>query len=638
MIAARSVLMALGLCLLVAHGTFGEEDAFWDELLSIADLDRKSAQLPSTIWRGGGELALPVFDRLWADWFEIRPAATRATDRLLARPGELAPKVAFAAELLSSRSEQADEPARATAGLVEFIAQIHERRGDPLSPEGRGKLEEMSKRIPGPVAAAAGRLLAASLDACADRDAAFAALADGPKGLEELQRRIIQFARDGVLDPATQDLLRRTDLARLAAGGERLADAVDQAVAELKGLQTDAFGLVWDTPMGRIALSGVDNDVYESQDYLLIIDSGGDDRYAAGGGTRNVSSPVSILVDLAGNDRYESKEPIAFGAGVLGYGFLYDGGGNDAYACEAISQGAGVAGIGVLVDAGGNDAFEAVVLSQGAAVLGIGVLETLDGNDAYHCWQKSQGFAGARGCGVLVDGAGNDTYDADDKDIKFPSPQTAAHNTSLAQGCGFGRRGHYQGGDGRSVAGGVGILIDGAGNDTDTGGVFAQGTSYWYSLGLLIDLAGNDSYHGAWYVQGSSAHYAVAALFDYGGNDQYTATLASSQAFGHDASTGMIYDAAGDDSYRFIGGLGWGHADGVGAFADLAGDDLYEGGLLGHTRNAWRGVAVPSMGFFYDGGGADRLPSQDSQAKDKGSWIRRPDPNRPLSLSVGLAR
>jgi len=638
MIALRRISVSLGLCLLLAYGTSAEEDAFWDELLSLADLDRKSAQLPSTIWRGGGELALPVFDRVWADWFEIRPTATRATDRLLAHAGQLAPKVAFAAELLSRGAEQTDEAERATAGLVEVIAQIHETRGDPLSPEARGKLAETSRQIPDAVAPAAGRLLAASLDASADRDGAFAALADDPKGLEELQSRIIRFARNDVLDPATQELLRKTDLARLAAGGERLARAVDQAVAELKGLQADAFGFVWDTPMGRIALSGAGDDVYEAQDYLLIIDSGGNDRYAAGGGTRNASSPVSILVDLAGNDRYESKDQIAFGAGVLGYGLLYDGGGNDAYACEAIGQGAGLAGVGVLVDAGGNDAFEAVVLSQGAAVLGIGVLETLDGNDAYHCWHKSQGFAGARGCGVLVDGAGNDTYDADDKDIRFPSPQTAAHNTSLAQGCGFGRRGHYQGGDGRSVAGGVGILVDSAGNDTYTGGVFAQGTSYWYSLGLLVDLAGNDSYHGAWYVQGSSAHYAVAALFDYGGNDKYAATLASSNAFGHDASTGMIYDAAGDDSYQFGSGLGWGHADGVGAFADLAGDDSYEGGLLGHTLNAWRGAAVPSMGLFYDGGGADRLPSQDSQAKDKGSWIRRPNPDRPLSLSVGLSR
>ncbi|MFH0963645.1 MAG: hypothetical protein V2A58_06495 [Planctomycetota bacterium] len=131
--------------------------------------------------------------------------------------------------------------------------------------------------------------------------------------------------------------------------------------------------------------------------------------------------------------------------------------------------------------------------------------------------------------------------------------------------------GRSPGGDGLSVAGGLAFLIDGAGNDTYSAGVFGQGTAYWYAAGFLVDLAGDDSYTGVWYVQGSLAHYAVSGLLDLGGDDRYTATIAPSQAFGHDYGVGLLYDASGNDEYRITSVIGGGHANGIGAFADMDG-------------------------------------------------------------------
>ena len=67
----------------------------------------------------------------------------------------------------------------------------------------------------------------------------------------------------------------------------------------------------------------------------------------------------------------------------------------------------------------------------------------------------SQALGGMRGCGLLVDGAGDDRCEANDSDTRYPSLQTAEHNVSLAQGAGFGRRAH-PGDGGSSGVGGAG--------------------------------------------------------------------------------------------------------------------------------------------------------------------------------------
>jgi hypothetical protein len=221
--------------------------------------------------------------------------------------------------------------------------------------------------------------------------------------------------------------------------------------------------------------------------------------------------------------------------------------------------------------------------------------------------------------GLLLDVSGNDTYIANDTDIKFPSAQSTEHNGSLSQGFGFGRRGDYL--DGHSWAGGVGMLVDGAGNDNYSCGIFGQGGSYWYGVGILADEGGDDSYLGQWYCQGSAAHFALGILQDSAGNDKYTGKMNMCGGAGHDFSLGWLEDRAGNDAYDMPNlSLGGGNANGVGVFWDCAGDDSYltSGVTLGQASVAGSGSVrdfIMCLGVFVDGGGRDTYMERQAEGK-----------------------
>ena len=208
---------------------------------------------------------------------------------------------------------------------------------------------------------------------------------------------------------------------------------------------------------------------------------------------------------------------------------------------------------------------------------------------------------------MLIDNAGSDSYIANDEDIKFPSPQTGEHNTSMAQGVGFGRRAHP--GDSRSLAGGVGILVEGGGDDDYSCGVFGQGAAYWYALGMLVDMAGNDRYEGVWYAQGAAAHYAVATLLDEAGNDEHRVSMYTSLGAGHDYSIGQLWNEAGADRYQ-----------------------VQRLGAASSSRAGQRG-----LGLFVDGGGEDEWPEDDKLAQPGAKWIR-PEPGHDSAWGLGLDR
>jgi hypothetical protein len=161
---------------------------------------------------------------------------------------------------------------------------------------------------------------------------------------------------------------------------------------------------------------------------------------------------------------------------------------------------------------------------------------------------KDRASARSKGFGLLLDALGDDTYTAHPMPIEFPSPQTAERNVSMAQGAGYGRRADYS--DGRSWAGGVGVLIDVQGNDRYLCGVFGQGVGYWGGIGMLIDLQGDDGREGAWYVQGAAAHFAIGYLEDRLGNDRTLAAMNMAIGAGHDFSIGYYIDFAGNDEYN----------------------------------------------------------------------------------------
>ncbi len=453
-----------------------------------------------------------------------------------------------------------------------------------------------------------------------------------------LKRWTEAFHAESVMVGA-QDLLLTAEYARQ----KLLADAT---------LASAKFHVEFTSDLGRVVLADGRNDAHDyEKPAALIIDVGGDDHYTNAGAGLPGPSCVGICLDLAGNDKYDAglDSTGSFGVGLFGIGILWDEAGDDTYRSGKLSQGAANFGVGILIDNAGDDVYTALDESQAAATAGYGVLLDRGGHDRYESYRGSQAFAGPNASAVLIDLAGNDRYVANDTDIRYPSAQNPQHNDSLGQGCATGWRADYT--DGVSVPGGVAVLLDAAGDDEYTCGLFGQGAGYWYGLGMLIDQAGDGRYTGHWYVQGAAAHYAAGLLFDRAGNDRYTANQNMSQGAGHDLSVGVLIDDAGDDVY--LGstlGLGASNAAGIGIFVDKAGDDEYRTPpeiCLGwvNPERGYRGLFA-SYGLFFDLGGTDQyLGRQEGQPARAGAgegrtWTTPPDKDAlgPFVFGYGFDR
>ncbi len=442
-----------------------------------------------------------------------------------------------------------------------------------------------------------------------------------------------------------EKFVESVDYEYLYTGATDLALILDSIKVRLKQIENIKIkNIIIPTPLGEIIINGREDNIYsKSLHPYLIIDLGGNDCYFTGGANLDSRRAVSILIDLSGNDQYindDNHQP-SFGGAILGYSFVLDLDGDDIYRCKNITQGAGVFGLGLLYDGGGNDSLFSFTASQGAGLFGLGLLVNLGGTDYYYCYQQAQGFGYVKGCGLLLDDLGNDTYIANDSDIVFPASQTKEHNSSLAQGVGFGKRADFI--DGHSLAGGVGFLIDGSGNDIYKCGLFGQGCGYWYGIGILDDESGNDFYYAPWYVQGSGAHFAIGILRDGNGNDRYISTMNMSQGSGHDFTVGFLIDESGNDHYTAASlSLGGGNANGIGIFWDWNGDDIYEITnellTLGQSNIAPTGGLRDYMlclGVFIDGGGKDKYSRK--IAKNKKFWIQPgPDTTRHLEMEKGI--
>lgn len=310
---------------------------------------------------------------------------------------------------------------------------------------------------------------------------------------------------------------------------------------------------------GEIVVADTGKNVYK-RDFAVIIDLGGDDIYRFGAPT----DKVHLIIDRAGNDQYEGDN-YAVACGHFGVSILIDEQGNDIYRAKSFSLGCGVFGVGLLIDKMGNDTYYGDTFTQGAGGFGIGVLRDEDGNDLYQGALYAQGFASTYGIGILGDKTGNDRYIVLEKytdEIRYLD-----HYLSLSQGFSIGFR--------PDLSAGIGMILEGRGNDYYIADIFAQGASYWYGIGAIVDDAGNDSYIAYQYAQGSGVHIALGALIDMSGDDNYVAKGVS-QGCGHDLALGILYDIKGDDSYvAFDLSQGAGNANGVGLLIDESGDDAY---------------------------------------------------------------
>ncbi|MBI2395031.1 MAG: hypothetical protein HYV09_36005 [Deltaproteobacteria bacterium] len=659
-----------------------EVDAF-DEALSKVGLDRCSFGLDVKLVPQSGwdlrdprrlpdyeplllrPLRLPGYGRETAKWLDEAVASKHPVSRAIAvasvRRG--AP-IAACPEGAWFVVDEADAAPLATA-IVEASAE----HGGVDEAAVRAAIAEVPidlQRALSPVVRALGRAAAETVAARGAVDPTIL------RKLETLPSWLIG-SRTIKLDDPFLAALDGVDVLRLSTAAVHLATAIELADLErFAGRELSAVEI--DTPFGAIVLGGAKNDVYrpgsKAETAALLLDLGGDDDYRVPTAAANVARPVSVAIDLAGKDRYGYVEkPTADdsvgtrlpsdgagrnggrtssrvgrqGSAVLGVALGYDfGAGDDLYRSLSVSQGVGVLGVGVLFDAGGKDRYESETLSQGAGAFGIGMVLDRGGDDQYRGYNELQGFGFTRGVGAVVDLAGNDVYFANPGDPAlggdpiYPSAQLPGKgNTTMGQGCGYGRRWDTVPEE-IGFLGGLGLLRDAAGNDTYTASVFAQGCGF-LGFGALLEGGGDDSYDGLWYVQGATAHMGIALFHEAGGNDRYNATfpvVATSVGVGHDFSSTVHLDEGGDDVYRGPGlSLGTGYANGLGVLVNVGGTDSFAasgaftlgGAMAGEVFKSPRGK-LPTYGVFVKAGGSATYAIGGVDAlRSGGTWSYAPE-------------
>lgn len=308
---------------------------------------------------------------------------------------------------------------------------------------------------------------------------------------------------------------------------------------------------VWQqpTPWGLLRLDTTRRSGrYWVADPLLWVSLGGDDHYRFA--PRGAHNPISVFMDMRGDDEYvtahEGADP---SVGFWGLGLLWDGAGRNQYTGTWLAQGAGFMGAGVLVDgsAGQSPApgsrFEATGHAQGFALEGLGLLWAGSADDTLTALTHAQGSAGPGGAAWLINAGGNDRYELANTRVVQASSQLPERNASMGQGAGRGWR--DRGGD-PDVPGGMGLLVDLAGDDHYTAQVFAQGVGFQQGLGVLIDAGGRNWHEAAWYALGAAAHQAVGVFWASGqGEDIYEVSYSSALGAATDRSVGWFEKSKG---------------------------------------------------------------------------------------------
>ncbi len=642
----------------------GRDAPLLDAALADAGLAREDLGWTDREWNNRGDLVDPTFQLSWFTAAHHSPEHAACTARQLeADLDHAAASAAPVTNALGALAGWADAPttggplvAPEGVGFAEALAELADATGASGAEEAAAELDPALAEALTPVilAIAEGVRVRAAIDAVIDpHDSRM------PKKIYDRTPGWVIAVNNVLPDITDPDELAWWAEWYLGADGPRaLVLPARRIAAAVEAVDWTAFAggdVDWsfETPMGVVKVSPSTNDSFdEDLVALLHVDLGGADLYlGSAGATASEDNPVSVLLDLGGNDLYgyppgydvhdgsalpsdaagrqnggggywpSASQVSRQGVGRHGIGLLFDlGASSDSYASLRMSQGFGAAGVGVLRDDGGRDSYTAEAGAQGSAVWGLGLLLDGGGDDQYTIWAFGQGFGYVASGGALVDvGDGKDRYRSDPGNdyggtTVYHSAQLAdgQGNSSFTQGAGFGMRADTYS---TWLAGGLGVLRDGGGDDTYVAGVFAQGTGYWEGTGILADAGGDDTYDALWYVQGGAAHMALGMLLDAAGNDSYNLDFQPYNVHlgsGHDFSLGVFVDDAGDDRYRFTTlAVGASNCQGVGVFVDNDGADTYEAlstyavGLGNHSTecDGAQQNTADSEGLFMDAGG-----------------------------------
>ncbi len=576
-------------------------------------------------WAVDSLFRLPIVDTLMARPLYCFDYADISRAEVEAQGGELPGLMAFAAsglgfpsgEIETAAVEEMIQAPGLSSDLTHALGLLLSsfRRGDILLEEAFGQLSPSEKS----------RILVNAPVLWSDEDDS------SDDYLEGILHREFGLEPDTTEELKTDTLLRishEIDMQALASAGLAVCQAASEAREQLASV-AESFGgfyprrsapdvegdVVFEkmTEWGRVVVGGPRDNSYYGR-FAVIIDLGGNDRYfcRAGGAVGVLAERFSVVLDMKGDDTYSSDKVFNLGAGIFGVGVLIDSEGDDTYRASHYSFGTGLFGVGVMYDGSGDDFYEGGYCVQGAGNFGYGIQVDMSGNDTYRSHNWAQGFGSVWGYGLLADYGGNDVYYAGGRYIHHPL--LPYDYRSFAQGFGMGWRPY--------CGGGIGFLYDKEGNDFYNAEVFAQATSYWYSVGMLVDGGGSDRYLAAQYAQGSGIHLSVGILVDSDGDDHYISKYGPGQGEGHDFAVGVLVDKHGEDSYCMSGGQGIGLTNSVGLFIDSEGRDTY----ATRERNMGQGSGTWARGFggagiFLDLMQEDSYPGI-SPGADDGMWTQ----------------
>ncbi len=306
------------------------------------------------------------------------------------------------------------------------------------------------------------------------------------------------------------------------------------------------------TKMGDIIIGSGKNDEYHfDKSPFILIETGGNDRYYGRYAIGN--NGIGLLIDMSGNDEYYADSSIGGACGICGIGMIFDKEGNDVYKMGNNSLGCGIKGVGALFDFNGNDKYSGYERCEGYGYDGLGMIFDMKGKDKYYAYGDAQGCGTFTGVGSVIEINGNDEYILEKYSKVFNRGDYHSKyeiNYNCGQGYGGGER--RDGGDGHSLSGGIGVLLDIKGNDKYEGGNWVQGVGYWQGIGIIADGEGNDVYKAVYFSQASSAHFSCGIMYDRQGDDKYILenTGGAGQAFGWDFGVSYLKDCKGDDIYK----------------------------------------------------------------------------------------
>lgn len=427
------------------------------------------------------------------------------------------------------------------------------------------------------------------------------------------------------------DLLERTDRDAMYQAAEAVLPLINKDfLAQLAKLPEEGNvpvpGVVGrvlrkiDTSAGAIIVGGRGRNGYDFEkmpDVACVIDLGGDDEYREG--VASINHPVMVILDLAGSDVYRGSRPGIQGSAILGASLLVDCQGNDVYQGQDVCQGSCIGGVGMLVDFGGDDRYFGYRRAQATALAGLGMVLDYEGDDEYHAAMWGQGLGHPLGFALLDDAQGDDRYYCGGQ-WRDSYPETPGYE-GWGQGVGAGIR--------QVANGGVGVFLDGEGDDVYEFDYIAHGGGYWCGVGMARDFGGNDQRIGATtkaysggarsetefqrFGCGFGCHYALGFCFDDSGKDSYRGSIMN-QGFGWDCAVGALCDFGGDDKYEANGNgtsaHGQGAQDSFGVLLDWDGNDQYIGYGQGYANPGINYHTQPGCGgnfsFMVDYGGDDQ--------------------------------